>query len=185
MVEPPGVDRSVAHTGEPGGGDSAAHTGAPPDTDTAEDTAVDPSMWVLYAIRHAEKESEGDDPPLTEEGMARAEALAARMTDVPLSAVYATDLLRTQQTVAPTAEAHGLPVRIDVDSEEDLAALILSDHLGDTLLHSGHSYTIPSLFLALHAEEPDVDGYGQLWILTGDATGALTVVEEFVGEPEE
>ena len=103
------------------------------------------------------------------------------MAGVPLVAIYATDLIRTQQTVQPTADAQGLPVQVDVDPEEALAALLVTVHLGETVLHAGHSYTLPSLFEALNVEDLDVDGYGQLWILTGDATGALAVSEEHFG----
>jgi phosphohistidine phosphatase SixA len=173
-----------------GAGDSAGDAEDSGDLDSGQgDTGESvarpaPDQWILYAVRHAETEGEGDDPPLTTEGAARAEALAVRMTGVPLDAVYATDLLRTQQTVQPTADAHGLPVVVDVDPEEELAALIVAAHLGDTLLHAGHSYTLPGLFEVLGADEPDVTDYGQLWILTGDAAGVLEMVEERFGDEE-
>lgn len=188
-VDPPALESSVVDTGSAAtaGGDSADDSAddSAQDSDSAEDSGtVDPTHWRLFVLRHAEKESEGDDPSLTEEGKARAEALAVRMRHEPLTAIYATDLVRTQETVAPTAAEHGLPVVIDVDPEEELAERVVTTHLGQTLLHSGHSYTIPALFLALGAEAADVDGYGQLWILSGDATGVLTISEEFVGEPE-
>jgi hypothetical protein len=160
-----------------GAGDSAGDAEDSGDLDSGQgDTGESvarpaPDQWILYAVRHAETEGEGDDPPLTTEGAARAEALAVRMTGVPLDAVYATDLLRTQQTV-------------DVDPEEELAALIVAAHLGDTLLHAGHSYTLPGLFEVLGADEPDVTDYGQLWILTGDAAGVLEMVEERFGDEE-
>ncbi len=174
------IDTGVAYA------DSADTVDTPFAGDTADtvDTSQldDANRWVLYAVRHAEKEEEGDDPALTAEGAARAEALAVRLADVPLVTIYATDLLRTQQTVQPTADDHALPVVIDVEPEQELADLLLSAHLGDAVLHAGHSYTLPGLFYALNAEEVDVDGYGQMWVVTGDATGALQVVEEFVGE---
>lgn len=138
--------------------------------------------WTLYATRHAEKEDEGEDPALTVEGQARAEALATRMAEVPLVAVYATDLIRTQQTVQPTATAKGLPVEIEADPEEALAARIVAEHPTDAVLHAGHSYTLPGLFYALNMDEGYVDGYGQLWIILGDSTGALVVNTEHVGE---
>jgi len=179
--------------------DTATDTaGDTPDTadtaDTAGDSGVDTAdtgtahggpQWTLYAVRHCEKDEEdaSDDPGLTAEGTARAIVLAERLSEVPLGFIYATDLRRTQETVAPTAQDHGLPVEINIDPEAELAAYILQTHPGDTLLHAGHSYTLPALFLGLTAEGLTVDGYGQLWILTGDAGGTLSVVTEHFGEP--
>ncbi len=140
---------------------------------------------VVYAVRHAEKESEGDDPGLTEEGTARAEALADVLRPAPLVAVYATTLARTQLTVAPTAAEHGLPVITDIDAEEELAAHILATHPGETVLHAGHSYTLPSFLFAMGLPDPpNVDGYGQLFRVHVDSNGGVTVHESRFGEAE-
>ncbi|MSQ01023.1 MAG: hypothetical protein EXR71_03895 [Myxococcales bacterium] len=140
---------------------------------------------VVYAVRHAEKESEGDDPGLTEEGSARALALADVLMAAPLVAVYATELARTQLTVAPTAAGHDLPVITDVDAEEELGAHVLSAHRGDTLLHAGHSYTLPSFFFALGLfDPPNVDGYGQLFRVRIDLNGGVSVEESRFGVAE-
>ena len=63
------------------------------------------------------------DPPLAPEGVAQAEAVAARLRGEPLDAMYVTPLQRTAQTAAPLAQAVGLePVVI-----EDLREV----HLGE------------------------------------------------------
>lgn len=139
---------------------------------------------VLYAVRHAEKdeESQDGDPGLTEEGQARAEALAVLMAPEPLAAIYATDLKRTQETVQPTADDHGLPVETTIDPEEDLADWILRNHDNQTILHAGHSYTLEDFFDALGAAGyTEVDGYGQLWILTIDEDWSVSVTESTYG----
>ena len=61
---------------------------------------------VVYIVRHAEKATDKDasDPPLTTSGMQRARDLTRTLRSVKLSAIYATEYKRTQQTVAPTAE---------------------------------------------------------------------------------
>jgi phosphohistidine phosphatase SixA len=138
------------------------------------DTAAGPPT-VVYAVRHAEKGS-GDDPGLTAEGLARADALVGLLHDVPLVAVYATDLVRTQQTVAPTAADHGLPIVIDYDPEEELAAHILAENVGQSVLHAGHSYTLDDFMEALGlADPPSTSDYGDLWILTVAADGNVTL----------
>ncbi|MFZ5481578.1 MAG: histidine phosphatase family protein [Myxococcota bacterium] len=156
--------------------------GSPADTGGAL-PCVPSSPIVVFATRHAEKEDTGDDPGLTEEGLARAEALAERMRDEPLAAIYATDLVRTQQTVAPTAADHDLSVIVvpDLDAEDVLAATLCATHAGETVLHAGHSYTLPDFAEALGAEPVLVDGYGQLWTITVGTDGVAAVVEERYG----
>jgi len=50
------------------------------------------------------------DIPLDEVGHAQARALAVRLADEPIAAIYASPLQRAVQTAQPTAEGHGLPV---------------------------------------------------------------------------
>jgi probable phosphomutase (TIGR03848 family) len=45
-------------------------------------------------------------------GLQQAQALAQRLRELPLAAVYASPLERARQTAAPIAQAHGLDVRI-------------------------------------------------------------------------
>lgn len=156
-------------------------------TSTHEDAAALALRGVtVYAVRHAEKEDEGDDPGLTAAGLARAEALATLLAPVPLDGVFATDLLRTQLTVQPTADDHGLPVITDVDAEDDLAPLLLAAPRDSAFLHAGHTYTLPDFFEALGADPvPEVDGYGQLWIIRAAAGAHAAVEETTYGLPEE
>jgi broad specificity phosphatase PhoE len=90
--------------------------------------------------------------PLDELGEAQALQLAARLADRPLRAVYASRAVRTQQTAAPVAAAHGLPVTVldgvqevdigDLEGRSDAAALALFDEvyrawwLGDLEAHT-------------------------------------------------
>jgi broad specificity phosphatase PhoE len=48
--------------------------------------------------------------PLDGVGLAQAEALGKRLADEPVTAVYASQATRAQQTAAPVAAAHGLDV---------------------------------------------------------------------------
>jgi hypothetical protein len=163
-----------------GGADIGVDTGTPwklPETCTP---AGPPT--IVYAVRHAEKGS-GDDPDLTEEGQARAQALVDVLHDAPLVAVYATELVRTQQTVAPTAADHGLPVVIDIDPEEALAEHILASHVGTSVLHAGHSYTLVDFMEALGVVDPPYpSGYGDLWIVTIAGSGEVTLETSSFGD---
>src|SRR5438045_7579771 len=59
----------------------------------------------IFFVRHAEKAGGGgDNPDLSEAGRARAESLATVLKDADISAIYTTELKRTQQTAAPLAK---------------------------------------------------------------------------------
>lgn len=77
-------------------------------------------MTYIVLIRHGETEWNARDlyqgqqnSPLTAEGRQQAQALAQRLGNKPLDALYASDLGRTQETAAPLVEASGLDLRID------------------------------------------------------------------------
>ena len=125
-------------------------------------------MLRAYVVRHAEKASDGDNPPLTEQGSARAEALRDLLTDQPIAAVYSTPYLRTTRTVQPTADAHGLEVTT-YDPGGDLPADLIAQHTDQTVLIAGHSNTVPAIVGGLGAELPDEiphERYGDLWLVT-------------------
>lgn len=124
---------------------------------------------VYYLVRHAEKQLDVKNPPLTEEGKERALDLAKLLEDVPLTAIYSTDYVRTQDTAAPVADAKGLNV-ISYDPS-DLAAFsteLLSED--GYILVSGHSNTTPPLAGHLGAEPgtPIVEAteYNRLYVIT-------------------
>ncbi|GLY64047.1 histidine phosphatase family protein [Amycolatopsis taiwanensis] len=99
----------------------------------------------LYLIRHAESEANVrrvldtalPGPPLTERGRQQAQALADRLRDEPLAAVYASYATRAQQTAEPLAEAFALEVQsIEGVHEVGVGAL---EGLGDP--DSNRTYT--------------------------------------------
>jgi 2,3-bisphosphoglycerate-dependent phosphoglycerate mutase len=169
--------------------DSDSDTDADSDSDTDADTDADTNPYIphdpirIYAVRHCEKDS-GDDPGLTKEGQARAEALAVLMHDISLDAIYATEYRRTQETVQPTADDHGMKVVTDIDPQDDLAEHIYATHPGQTVLHAGHSFTLEDFADALGVADGDleVSGYGQLWIIDLVGDGTITVEESTFGE---
>jgi broad specificity phosphatase PhoE len=73
----------------------------------------------LTFIRHAESQANADGvintdvpgPSLTEEGQAQAEQLAHQLSRNNFDDIYASDMIRTQQTAEPLAHALGKPVQ--------------------------------------------------------------------------
>ena len=132
-------------------------------------------------IRHAEKATDDPrDPSLSGEGHARAEHVANRMRFDPLVAVYATGYRRSQQTAAPIARAHGLPVsRYEAAQPAgDVAALLRRRHPLGMVLVVAHSDTMAPIAQALCGcrIEPTLDGeYGRRIAITVLPDGRTTV----------
>ncbi len=108
----------------------------------------------LYLARHGETaenaaglvQGRGLDPDLNDAGRAQAAALARRLADVPLAAVYTSTQKRAQQTAAPTLALHpGTPLVVRAGLDEM--------HWGD---HEGHAYTHG------HGDEAMASGYDTL-----------------------
>ncbi len=77
-------------------------------------------MTTIYLIRHGEAEgnlyrrAHGQyDSTITDNGYRQIAALARRMRGVPLDAVYASDLTRTQTTALAVTRTHDLPLRLE------------------------------------------------------------------------
>jgi broad specificity phosphatase PhoE len=140
---------------------------------TLPQTASADDMLNLYLVRHAEKQA-GQDPALTEAGVARSERLARILADVPVAEVWSTDTRRTRHTALPTAEASGLEVRIY--DPEDVAAMAgrLRNKTG-AILVVGHSNTVPGLAGEIARGHPDADfneaDYESLYRIEIDKSG--------------
>ena len=77
-------------------------------------------MTRIYLIRHAEAEGnlyrrvQGQYNSLvTERGLEQIKALEERFRDVPIDAVYSSDLYRTKKTASAVYLSHGLPLHTD------------------------------------------------------------------------
>jgi broad specificity phosphatase PhoE len=130
----------------------------------------------VVLVRHAEKESEGFDPPLSAAGRARAESLARALRDLPITAAYATEFKRTSQTVAPVCAARGIEVEtIDASKTETVAAKVRARLHGETVLVCGHSNTVPAIIKALGVLTKvtiDDDEFDRLFVVTLEPDGA-------------
>lgn len=137
----------------------------------------------FIVVRHAEKASDdAEDPALTTEGRARAQRLAGLLADEAISAVYATEFRRTQQTAQPTADAHQVPVThyFSKGPAVESAARWLRQHRQGTVLIVGHSNTVPEIVGALSGQNvesiPDHQ-YGRLYRVTIGADGQAKLTQ--------
>jgi broad specificity phosphatase PhoE len=140
----------------------------------------------VYVIRHAEKApSDGDNPSLSEAGRVRAQALRRALGSVKLQAVFATEYRRTQETVAPTAEAVGLPVQVvSAGRTRALADRIKTRYRGQSVLVAGHSNTVPELLADLGVTEPVVvehHDWGDLFVVTLHQNGGVELKRDHFG----
>lgn len=151
---------------------------------TSPATSGPDASATFVVVRHAEKAADDPrDPSLLPAGTARAQRLATMLRDAPLRAVFATPFRRTQQTAAPTARSHDLPIQV-YDPAEPAAALarrLRDSHRDGTVLVVGHSNTAPALAAALCgcavAPMPETE-YGRHYRLTveGDGPARLEVI---------
>ena len=83
------------------------------------------------------------DPDLSEAGRARAQSLADVLKDAKITAIFATEFKRTQQTAAPLAKAlgtHGDDGHVEDDSRRSSRS---SRPPTGNVLVVGHSNTVP------------------------------------------
>lgn len=98
-------------------------------------------------VRHAEKAATpSNDPPLSPAGEERAQTLVRVAGDAEITAIFATQFIRTQQTVQPLAAHLNLQInQVDAANVEGLVNQILSDNAGEVVFVAGHSNTIPQI----------------------------------------
>lgn len=140
---------------------------------------------VVHLVRHAEKAPETGDPdvPLSAAGLARAASLAQRYARVPLAAIYATHLRRTQQTVASLAARRDLEIRVlPAADTARLVERLLHRHCGQTVLAAGHSNTVPDIVRGLGiAATPAIadDDYGVVYTVEFGPGGPTLATSSF------
>jgi broad specificity phosphatase PhoE len=137
---------------------------------------VPPTKGVLILVRHAERQpstSPDDDPPLTDEGKARAQRLASLLAKAEIRAVFTTRFRRTQDTAKPLADLLHLTPIVESDTLPLIAKL--RTHDDETVLVVGHSDTVPQIIKAFGGPTVtiDDDAFDDLFVLS-PATGALT-----------
>lgn len=147
-------------------------------------------VTVVVIVRHADKAAQpAADPPLTEAGTARAQALAEMLRNANVAAVLHTPTVRTRETALPTARQFGLAPEVlplgPAAVHAEVVAEAVRKHAGKTVLVVGHSNTVMKYIAALGGPvRPDLcdhqyDGIYTLVI----AHGETRVVEGRYGPP--
>lgn len=105
----------------------------------------------FYIVRHAEKAAAGDnttmmsnDPPLTEAGKGRAEALKNLLKTKKIGTVFSTNTLRTKSTAEPTRAYFNL-VTETYSPQPDSSFITMLKSLKKNSLIVGHSNTVDDI----------------------------------------
>lgn len=109
---------------------------------------------VVVIVRHAEKAAQpANDPPLTETGVERAQALALMLRAAKVDVVMHTPTTRTRETARPVAEQFGLTPEVlplgPLPVHAAAVAEAVRRHPGRTIVVVGHSNTIMAYIAAL------------------------------------
>lgn len=158
----------------------------------AESPAPSASSIVLL-VRHAEKASEGDDPPLTPAGQQRAMALAEVARDAGVTALYTTQLRRTRETAQPLADRLGVPITVREipprgaqEHARALARELLARPRGETILVVEHSNTLPQILETMTGVriQPLSDNeYDRLFVVVLPPSGPARLIQARYGAP--
>src|SRR2546421_6414923 len=148
-------------------------------------------VTTIILVRHAEKIIDPNNPDvdLSSAGQARAQELARMFGDAGISAIYATQFKRTQETVKPLADKLGVAVNV-VNSKNtaDLLAQIRAQHSGQTVFIAGHNNTVPEIIFALGGPRYPIipeSEYDNLFVVTVYRTGQAKVVKMKYGNTSE
>jgi broad specificity phosphatase PhoE len=138
-----------------------------------------PAQQAIILVRHAEKISDdmnGKDVPLSKAGQERARLLAEMLKDSGITAIYASDTVRTRATAQPLASELHLPIKnLGQRDPEGAVRFLRKENPNDVVLIVGHSDTLPGLLEAL--------GYRRLVRIHSNDYTNLFVVIPRVGKP--
>lgn len=110
---------------------------------------------IYYLVRHAEKDTTiQNEPPLTEEGWARAAKIADILKGTRVDAIYSTMTLRTMYTVDSLADIKAMSILpYENKALKSLIENVRNSEDVNRIFIVGHSNTIPSITNSLMEEE--------------------------------
>ncbi|MBD0370928.1 MAG: histidine phosphatase family protein [Pyrinomonadaceae bacterium] len=149
-----------------------------------------PSPTTILLVRHAEKASDAEDSPLTDEGVRRSQALVRVVEDAGVSAIYSSQFKRNRDTAKPLSDRLGVAVTempVNLQNSGDygrvLAKDILDKHAGQTVVVIGHANTIAATIEGLTGRSASLGDiqYSDLFIVTVYPTGTAKVLKAQYG----
>ncbi len=146
-----------------------------------------PAPITVFVTRHAEKGPGTPDPSLTEAGRRRAELLARMLMDTKVTALFASEFKRTQETLAPLAAANHLTTTITLARDVDaLISAVQALPPGSRAVVASHSNLVHLIVEKLSGvkvpEITDAD-YDRLVVVTVTGTGKGEAVVLRYGDP--
>jgi broad specificity phosphatase PhoE len=145
------------------------------------------AVRTVVVVRHAEKGAEGTDPSLTPAGAGRAEALSRALEDVNVSALFATEYKRTQETVQALQKRLRLaPTVVPARAVDSLVARIQALPPGAAAVVASHSnlvHVIVQRLSGVSIPELTEADYDRMAVVTMTGPGQGTVVVLRYGAP--
>jgi len=146
----------------------------------------------IFVVRHAERAPEPkDDPAISPDGIARAEALANVLVAANIKTILTSQYRRTQETAAPTARQFGLTPRVlaikpggAVAHIEEVVAEIR--RTSGPILVVGHSNTVAGIVAGISSSKPVKlceTSFSNLFVVTLQDT-PLPAVQLKYGKPD-
>jgi 2,3-bisphosphoglycerate-dependent phosphoglycerate mutase len=142
----------------------------------------------IILVRHAEKDTsataDANDPPLSADGVKRAEGFRKIAGKYRPGAVYSTNYKRTRSTAEPIAKKRHVEIQTyDPKNNAELIDRIMKSKTKRSVI-VGHSNTIPGLVNALVKKELfknlDDAEYGTIWVIrTKDGRVTKTEVLQY------
>lgn len=124
-----------------------------------------PDSGQLILVRHADRDP--GETVLNATGKARALALPAALTDLPLDAIFIADFRRNADTAAPLAEARGLAPEVR-DPDSALAAALAHAAEGGSVIWIGNVGNLSHLWDAYRLPGAPPVEYGEIAVLTAE-----------------
>lgn len=100
--------------------------------------------FTLYLVRHAEKQTDSKNPPLTQCGKRRAKQLATLLGTANITSIYSTSYQRTMSTAAPLSNIKNIAIKNYNPRQLEQLSLHLKQRKENSLI-VGHSNTTPQL----------------------------------------
>jgi phosphohistidine phosphatase SixA len=157
---------------------------------SARVNAIDEPPVILILVRHAEKKivpKENKNPDLSPAGVARAEELVKMLGNTGITAIFATEYKRTQQTAKPLSDKLGLPVNVvEAKKTPELVKQIRARGAGQVIFIAGHNNTVPEIIAALGGPLMPIipeEEFDNLYILIVQSDGSAKLVRMKYGSP--